>query len=102
MNSMWSSQSKGTAKVFAKFISGFLFHSIGYETEKPKVFCRKSQQQTVSSDFGVYMCLWAEAFAQNTKEYWSYAENCVIYGHRAKMAATILGHEGGLLYKEVN
>ena len=48
------------------------------------------------------MCLWAEAFAQNTKEYWAYAENCVIDGHRAKMAATILGHEGGLLYKEAN
>ncbi|PIN07338.1 hypothetical protein CDL12_20096 [Handroanthus impetiginosus] len=102
MNSLWSPQSKGMANVFAKFISGFLFHSCGYEIEKPKVYCRKSRQQIGSLDCGMYMCLWAKAFAQSTKEYWAYAENCVIDGHRTKMAATIMEHEGGLLYKEVN
>ncbi|PIM97591.1 hypothetical protein CDL12_29938 [Handroanthus impetiginosus] len=102
MNSLWSPQSKGTAKIFAKFISDFLFRSCGYEIEKLEVYCQKSWQQMGSLDCGVYMCLWAEAFAQNTKEYWAYTENCVIDGHRAKMAAIILGHEGRLLYKKVN
>ncbi|PIN13312.1 hypothetical protein CDL12_14064 [Handroanthus impetiginosus] len=90
---MTDSAHKMLEKLTVNFISRYLFHSFGYKTKKSKIYCRFNQQQIGNSDCGVYMCLWVKAFAQNTKEYWAYAKNCVINRHHAKMAMTILGHE---------
>ncbi|XP_075473496.1 uncharacterized protein LOC142504538 [Primulina tabacum] len=79
MNSLWSPQTKGFVKIFAKFISSYIKNSLRYPAPKAQVDDRYSRQQSGVVDCGVFVCLWVEAFTQDDPEFWGYVRMLVVF-----------------------
>ncbi|XP_073295960.1 uncharacterized protein [Primulina huaijiensis] len=96
-NSMHDPFSVGKAKVYTKFLAGSIRHLCGFDLVSEPVLREPCRQQGATLDCGVYACMWLECLARDTDEIWSYAQDVKMDTYRARLAATILSDENGLL-----
>ncbi|XP_075485950.1 uncharacterized protein LOC142525522 [Primulina tabacum] len=96
-NSMHDPFSVGKAKVYTKFLAGSIRHLWGFDFVSELVLREPCRQQGATLDCGVYACMWLECLARDTDEIWSYAQDVKMDTYRARLAATILSDENGLL-----
>ncbi|XP_073290647.1 uncharacterized protein [Primulina huaijiensis] len=96
-NSMHDPFSVGKAKVYTKFLAGSIRHLCGFDLVSELVLREPCRQQDATLNCGVYACMWLECLARDTDEIWSYAQDVKMDTYRARLAATILSDENGLL-----
>ncbi|XP_073281183.1 uncharacterized protein [Primulina huaijiensis] len=96
-NSMHDPFSVGKAKVYTKFLAASIRHLWGFDLVSEPVLREPCRQQGATLDCGIYACMWLECLARDTDEIWSYAQNVKMDTYRARLAATILSDENGLL-----
>ncbi|XP_075499176.1 uncharacterized protein LOC142537553 [Primulina tabacum] len=96
-NSMHDPFAVGKAEVYTKFLAGSIRHLWGFDLVSEPVLREPCRQQGATLDCGVYACMWLECLARDTYEIWSYAQDVKMDTYRARLAATILSYENGLL-----
>ncbi|XP_073152520.1 uncharacterized protein [Henckelia pumila] len=97
LDSMHDPMAMRTARVYTKFLASCIKHLSGFEIFSEPVVREPCRDQGATLDCGVYTCMWLECLARDTVDMWKYAEDVKMDTYRARIAATILSDENGLL-----
>ncbi|KZV39899.1 hypothetical protein F511_04539 [Dorcoceras hygrometricum] len=81
----------GTAKVYIRFLAGFLRHLSRFEIASQDLVRERCRQQGPTLNCGVYSCMWLHCLAYDTPEIWKCQQKVDVNAYRVRIAGTILG-----------
>ncbi|XP_073133831.1 putative ubiquitin-like-specific protease 1B [Henckelia pumila] len=96
-NSLPDSFSLGACRTLARFLVGWVRHNSNFVIPDSNVLRERTRHQGESLDCGVFACMWVECLARDLAEMWEYQNTIKMDTYRARLAASILSHERGLL-----
>ncbi|KZV39452.1 hypothetical protein F511_37206 [Dorcoceras hygrometricum] len=92
---LWNSKhdtfAVGTAKVYIRFLAGFLRHLSRFEIASQDLVRERCRQQGPTLNCGVYSCMWLHCLAYDTPEIWECQQKVDVNAYRVRIAGTILG-----------
>ncbi|KZV34341.1 hypothetical protein F511_35641 [Dorcoceras hygrometricum] len=92
---LWNSKhdafAVGTAKVYIRFLAGFLRHLSRFNLDSQDLVRERCRQQGPTLNCGVYSCMWLHCLAYDTPEIWKCQQKVDVNAYRVRIAATILG-----------